>query len=647
VSEIRLLSIWFYRLLTLNFWQFSAHINFSQERLLVCMAKISESQIDEVRSAVNIVHYIGQYVTLKKAGLNYKGLCPFHTEKTPSFTVSPQKQIFHCFGCGKGGNIFTFIMEYEKLSFFETIRKAAEFAGILIRIEETREEETSYFQKLYNVNETAAEYYENNLYKPGHKNFLEYILNRKISRETIKKFRLGYASDSFEALIQTFKKKDINLNDAAELGLIQARESSEGYYDKFRHRIIFPFFNLRGNVIGFGGRRINEEHQPKYLNSAESAIYKKGELLYGLHAAINPIREKDFVVLVEGYFDLLRLADSGLRNVIASSGTAFTDEQCKLLRRYTKNIYIAYDGDSAGVKAAMRSAQIIERQELNAFIVSLPPEDDPDTFVLTNGLAAFENLIKQRVNPTEFRIDSFYTANPNPSIEQKDQFIHEVLESFAESGNPIKIGLYLHQLADRFQINEGLLLNQYNRSKKRFLTSKSSPKESEFPVRQSIISVRTASYKAESGLLSLLLLAAPEVRSEILPNLRHDLFENDEMVRIYELIVTELEESGNLDISKLMLDCQDDEQLRTIISELALIEQSEPLKFAEDCLFQLKKRQLDRRAHEISRLIKEETASPESEAHYAKELMNLRRELNTLELDRRKIKTNPPKETQK
>jgi len=600
------------------------------------MAKISEAQVEEVRSAVNIVHYIGQFVTLKKAGMNFKGLCPFHSEKTPSFMVSPQKQIFHCFGCGKGGNVFTFIMEYEKLTFLETIRKAADFAGIILKIEESKDEETSYFQKLININDAAAEYFEKNLYKPAHKAYLQYFMDRKISAETIRLFRLGYASDSFDSLLRHFRKLGIELKEAATLGLIQSRENSDGYYDKFRHRVIFPFFNVRGSIIGFGGRRLNEEQQPKYLNSAESAIYKKGEILYGLHTAIPAIREKDFVVLVEGYFDLLRLADNGLRNVVASSGTAFTDEQTRLLRRYTKNIYIAYDGDDAGVKAAMRTSQIVERHEMNAFIIKLPVEDDPDTYVLKYGLSAFENQLSKKLNPTEFKIDYFYKFNPNPSVEQKDQFIHEILDSFIESGNTIKTGLYLHQLADRLQINEGLLINQYNRIRKQQQKQKSISVEKNQASSENFVGVRTVSYKAESGLLSVLLLSNAEVRNEIMPNIRHELFEHDQLIRIYEFIVTELEESGRVDITEVMQAFQDDDGMRTILSELALYEQNDPKKYALDCIYQLKKRVLEKRAAEVRLLIKDESSSSDSVAHYLQELNSINKEINALELQAKK-----------
>ncbi|HID39352.1 MAG TPA: DNA primase, partial [Calditrichaeota bacterium] len=285
------------------------------------MARIPEDKIDEVRLSANIVHYISQFINLKKAGRNYKGLCPFHTEKTPSFVVSPEKQIYHCFGCGKGGNIFSFIMEYEKLSFFEAVQKAADFAGIVLPKEKYEPEKQNYFQKLYRLNEIACSHFEKNLFKSKNKHWLKYFLERGLSEDTIHDFRLGYAEDRLNTLTSLLKREGEDVAEAAKLGLIQRRDNRDEYFDKFRHRVIFPFHNIQGKIVGFGGRKLREEQQPKYLNSPESPVYYKGKTLYGLHKAIPAIRSKGYVILVEGYFDLLRLYENGFRNVAASSGT--------------------------------------------------------------------------------------------------------------------------------------------------------------------------------------------------------------------------------------------------------------------------------------------------------------------------------------
>lgn len=595
------------------------------------MAKIPEDKIDEIRTSVNLVHYIGQFVNLKKAGKNYKGLCPFHTEKTPSFNVSPEKQIYHCFGCGKGGNIFSFIMDYEKLSFTEAVRKAADFAGIILpKPGPESQERSSYFDKLYSINESACQFFEDALRKPANKRQLKYFQDRSISEQTLKLFRLGYAPDGFEHLLRYLRKNNVDLVEAAKLGLIQKREGRESYYDKFRHRVIFPFQNVSGKIIGFGGRQLRKEDPPKYLNSPESPLYKKGELLYGLHQAITPIREKQFVVVVEGYFDLLRLVENQFKNVVASSGTAMTEQQARLIRRYTKEVYIAYDGDEAGIKAAIRNAQILEKQDLNVYIAPLPAGDDPDTFVLENGLKAFEEILKDRKTPLEFRIATFFSGHQNPALEAKNQFIQDMLNDLAELKDKVKVSFYLHQIAERFQINENLLIEQLNHIRY-FRRKQIAPDEVEESQTKPLQLIFSGVPKAEAGIVSLLLSGAKTVRDYILHHVSYELFENEIFIRIYEEAIQELEETGELDSGRIMLRFQDDQAVEQVLSELALSEYEDAMRYARDCIFQLQKYQLEKKSRELQTMIKEDHNSPEAVLHYTQELLQIRRELNQLE----------------
>jgi len=595
------------------------------------MARIPEEKIDEILSSINIVHYVSQFVRLKKAGSYYKGLCPFHTEKTPSFTVSPERQIFHCFGCGRGGNIFRFIMDYEKLSFPEALQRAAEFAGILLpRSTERSPEEESYFERLYRINESACRFFEQNLFKPQHKKHLEYFKERRLSGATIKAFRLGFAPDSYDRLLKYLQKEDFPLEEIASLGLVQKKEKGNGYYAKFRQRIIFPFQNIGGKILGFGGRRLREEQQPKYLNSPENPIYKKGKILYGLHQAIESIRHEGYVVLVEGYFDLLRLVENGFRHVVAGSGTALGDEQIKLMRRYTDTVYVAYDGDQAGIKAALRSATLIERGNLNAFIIPLPAKDDPDTFVLNNGLPAFLQLIGKRLLPIDFRIDHFRQNHPSAGIESKNVFIDETLNNLLELKNTVKIGLYLHQLSERLQINESLLFDQLNHLK-RYRRNRPEPSaEEERKQAEPVLTLRGA-YKAETGILSLLLNKNPEAREIVMQEVSLDLFENEALVQLYDFLLHAIEDKGLPEPQQVINAFQEDARLSRLLSEILLIEFDDPLKFAKDCIYQLKKWQLEKKSREISLLIKEDRNSPESVLHYTQELMEIRRQMDRLE----------------
>lgn len=595
------------------------------------MPGIPEEKIEEIRSSINIVHYITQFVNLKKTGQNYKGLCPFHTEKTPSFIVNPEKQIFKCFGCGKGGNIYTFIMDFEKHSFVDAVKKAADFAGISLPVTEQSAKEINYFQKLYQINENACEFFEDILYKPKNEEQLNYFLKRNISEKTIKAFRLGYAPDSYDQLLGRLKNSVLDLQEAAKLGLIQEKEDKGKFYDKFRHRVMFPFQNVSGKIIGFGGRKLREEQQPKYLNSPESPVYKKGKILYGLHQAVNSIRENGFVIIVEGYFDLLRLVEEGMKNTAATSGTSLTEEQAKLLRRYTKDIYIAYDGDSAGIKAAIRNAQIIEKYDMNAFIISLPEQDDPDSFVLNNGLAAFKELLKEKTLPIDFQINAFLNTHKNPSIEQKESFIQEILSSLLEMRNQIKTGLYIHQLAERLQINESLLINQINSLKRQKYRSFRSKNKTDEQVSSTVkYGVHSGIYEAEKGLIGLLLSSTQEIQNYIVENVSYELFENEELLHIYEFIMHELEEVGKIDLGKIMQSFQEDEESNKVISEIAVNDYINEMKFAKDCIFQLKKWHLEKKAQDISALIKTEDSSTESVLHYTQQLTEVRKEINQL-----------------
>ncbi len=590
------------------------------------MPRIPEDKIDEVRASANIVHYIQQFVNLKKAGQNFKGLCPFHSEKTPSFVVSPEKQLFKCFGCGKGGNVFTFIKEYEKVPFIEAVQKAAEFAGIALPKDDGPSENTGYFQQLYAINETACSFFEQNLWNGQYKRYLQYFIDRNLSEETIKKFRLGFAPDSYEKLLPLLKSAGHDLEEAANLGLINRSEKSQGWFDKFRFRVIFPFHNTAGRIIGFGGRKLREEQQPKYLNSPESPIYKKGEILYGLHQAIQSVRENGFLYIVEGYFDLLRLVEAGINNVAAVSGTAFTENQARLIRRYTKNVYIAFDGDSAGRKASVRAAQIIEKEGLSAFIVRLPDDEDPDTFILNFSTAAFEEIRKKNLSPLEFQIDAFFQENKNPPLEEKESFIENVLNQLAELPNQVKTGLYLHQLSDRLQINESLLVDQLNRFKRFRLKNKTKEEATASPK----IKTHSGMYKAEAGILGLLLNGKSEIRNTILGEIGIDSFTNPNFIRLFEYLIQEYEETGGLNPGRLLDRFSEDEEMVKTITELSIAEYGDEAKFAKDCVFQLKRFQLEKRNTELAQLIKQEAASDDAVLHYQRSLMETKKQLNEL-----------------
>jgi DNA primase len=470
------------------------------------MALIPQDKIEEIRTSSDVVSYISRYVSLKKTGMNFKGLCPFHKEKTPSFIVSPDKQIYHCFGCGKGGNIFGFLMEIEKISYIEAIRKIAFDLGISLpkASSERHGQDTSEYDLLFLANQIARDFFVNQLAKTTHSSALEYMKRRQLKSETTNKFQLGFAPKQWDAFVKEAKRKNLNQDLLVELGLIQKKEDGKDFFDKFRNRIMFPFHNASGRIVGFGGRRLQESDQPKYLNSPESRIYKKGEILYGLHQALAAIRDQKYAIIVEGYFDLLRLVDVGINNVVASSGTALTEGQGRLLKRYTNTIIISYDSDDAGVKAAIRNGQILESLDLAVYLIEMPQPHDPDSYILKEGKNEYLKLLQKKISPIEFLLKNFKTQHPSASIEEKNQFIDEIFESLIQVPNDVKIGLYLHELSEKLELAESFLISRFNRLKKQRRFQKSYSHETEESAKIDSV-FKKGEWRAEEGILSLLL----------------------------------------------------------------------------------------------------------------------------------------------
>jgi DNA primase len=605
------------------------------------MNRIPDSKIDEIRSSANIINYISRYVVLKKAGKNFKSLCPFHQEKTPSFIVSPEKQIYHCFGCGKGGDIFNFLKEVENISYIEAVRKVAFDQGIRIpEISQKTGDDKSEYDILYHINQLAKDFFIAQLKYYKNKGAYSYLKKRSIKQTTINKFDIGYAPDKWDSFLHSKHIVDIDRKKLQELGLIQKREAKEGYYDKFRNRIIFPFHNVSGRIVGFGGRAIIDTDQPKYLNSPESIIYKKGDILYGLHQAITAIREKNFLIIVEGYFDLLRLVDAGIENVVASSGTALTENQARLIRRYTNCAIISYDSDDAGIKAALRNSLILESLDVNVYIIQIPVPYDPDSFILNKGKAEYVKLLNQKITAIEFRLSEFFKLHPDPSIEEKNNFIIEILESLLNINNEVKIGLYIHKIANQLSLAESLIIEHFNRLKRQRNFShrnafvQKTDKENitgDAPAeRKEKFAARKGQWKAEEGIITLLLSNHPEINKQILYQISAQDFTNEDFREIFEQISHKWEQSGNIKPEELKHDIYSDKN-KQLLTKLLLTEINNPNKFAHDCVYQLKKWQLNLRFNEIKQLMKEESSSQEAVMHYMQELTDIRQKLTDIE----------------
>lgn len=428
---------------------------------------IPKETIGNILSASRIEEVVGEFVLLKRRGVNYIGLCPFHNEKTPSFTVSPTKGIYKCFGCGKAGNTVNFLMEYEHYSYPEALRFLAKRYNIEIEEEEQTPEkiqEQNEKESLFLVNQFAQKYFESVLHETeeGKSVGLTYLKERGFNENTIRKFQLGYGKDRWDAMTGHALERGYKSEYLVKTGL--SVQKDERLTDRFHGRVIFPIHSASGRIIGFGGRILtSDKHLAKYINSPESEIYNKSKSLYGIFFAKNAIISKDNCFLVEGYTDLISLHQAGIENVVASSGTSLTQEQIKLIQRYTKNITILYDGDPAGIKASMRGIDMVLEQGLNVKIVLFPEGEDPDSFVRKSRVAEVESFVtKNAVNFILFKTRLLLEESSGDPIK-KAALIKEIVYTISLIPDPISKSLYTKQCSEMLNINEQTLLNEINK----------------------------------------------------------------------------------------------------------------------------------------------------------------------------------------
>ncbi|MDP4173403.1 MAG: DNA primase [Bacteroidota bacterium] len=422
---------------------------------------IPERKVEEVRSSVDIVDIISEHVQLKKRGRNFIGICPFHQEKTPSFIVSSEKQIYHCFGCHAGGNVFKFLMDYESISFIEAVQEIARKSGIILETEETQRpsEKQSEQEILFDINTLAAKFFLNNLFNNSEgESARTYFSKRNIKPQTQRIFGLGYALPGWDSFVNYAKMNRIDLEKTSLLGLTDKRDNGSGYYDKFRDRVIFPIFSPNGRVIAFGGRVMQKSDKAaKYLNSPESPVYFKRKTLYGLYHSKEEIRKLDKAILVEGYIDLISLYQNGIKNVVASCGTALTEEQAQMLARYTKNIIVFYDADAAGIKASIRSIEILVKHGFEVKIGELPQGEDPDSYVNSAGRQEFEEVIKRSRNFLEYQALQLEKQGKFNDPAEQTQALRELVHSVAMVNDELKRELLIKSIAKKFNLKERLL----------------------------------------------------------------------------------------------------------------------------------------------------------------------------------------------
>lgn len=434
------------------------------------MKSTNNDFIDRLRSESDIVSVVSEYVPLKRKGKNFWGCCPFHNEKTPSFSVTPDKGFFYCFGCGAGGNVFNFLMKIENIDFFDAVKLLAKKLNIPLPEREKTDEERArekQVARLVRINELAADFYHSCLTKsPEGVKALDYLAGRDISPELIEAFQLGFAPSAWDRLGNFLTGKKIAASLQEGSGLTIQKNSGTGRYDRFRDRLMFPITNLRGQIIGFGGR-VLDGSQPKYLNSPETLIYNKRHELFGLHKAYKAIRESGKAIVVEGYLDAISVYGAGIKNVVASLGTAFTVEQAKLLLKLAPEIYFAYDSDAAGQNATSRAIATVGELGATIKVIQIPDGKDPDEYVRKHGQAAFQELIDQALPYIEYEIQRTLSSMDHSNLEGKVKVLSKVLPIVAESTSTVEMNARIAQLAAALTIDEGSIRDELKKYRSR------------------------------------------------------------------------------------------------------------------------------------------------------------------------------------
>jgi len=537
------------------------------ERVPTLSTHIPESVISEIEARTNIVELISDYVPLKKAGKNHKGLCPFHKEKTPSFTVTEERSIFYCFGCQVGGNVFSFLMRMENISFPEAVRDLGKRCGVVVPDREASVKEEAkgrHRELLHQVNRLAGKYYHHILMheKEGEAG-REYLERRGFPLEVAAQFRLGYARDAWDGLLSFLKEKRVPPDTAVEVGLIMPKRSG-GHYDRFRGRLIFPIIDERGRVNGFGGRTLLEgpaaENTPKYLNSPESAIYSKRTSLYGIEIAKRVMREMDAAIIVEGYLDLIRLHQHGFRHTAATLGTALTPEHIKIVKRYAGKIFLLFDSDTAGLLAAERSLELFLNQKMSARVVQLPSGHDPDSLLREVSSETFERYIDQAPPLFEFILGKKMAAARDETVEIKARVAESMIPMLRQVRSRIERDLYIRTMADILNLNESVIRREMQISSRRDAPDRPGPNDTA-PLPPS------RAPRAEEAIIELVLtnqFIADKARQED----PFAAFSNDLMRQAGKYAIEYLEDHDTVDPAQLM-ERVENEALRAEIARLS------------------------------------------------------------------------------
>lgn len=559
--------------------------------------------IDQVQSAHDIVEVIGQYVKLKKNGRNYKGLCPFHGEKTPSFMVQPEKQIFHCFGCSAGGDVFGFIMKHENLSFPEAIRQLADRAGIALpKWEKANDQASQETDQLYDIYRIAADFYHEK-FKTGAdaKAARDYFLKRGYTMQTAEEFKIGWASEDWQQVFEFLSKKGFSETILLKSSLV-SRSAKGRTYDTFRGRILFPIQNLQGKFVAFGGRILKDvEGAPKYLNSPENPVFQKRKELFGLNVAKKFIdRDTPKILVVEGYFDFLGLYNAGFKNTVATLGTALGDDHVRVLKRFADEAIVVYDGDKAGEAASLRGLEVFIEGGMNVRIARMPAGFDPDDFVKKNGNEAFQKVLDEARDFFDYKMEILLTRYNRLDSLGLMKITSDFLETFSKIDNSVLLDRYLRRLASSLGVEENSLRSELDKLKKKTFDK---PGSSALTVSKPA-QPNTKTETSEETILVLLTMEDVNIRAFVFEQLREaDFLDPDAREAFSKLL--EIERGGGSIVWPQILNRLENEDFKRKIVSLASLDwnDQEKKQGLEDCFKTLYKKRNQKKLEEIRRLI--------------------------------------------
>ena len=591
------------------------------------MARVPQDSIDRIRDSAEILDVVSDYVELRRRGRNYFGLCPFHTEKTPSFSVAPDKQIYHCFGCGTGGNAITFLMEYEKISFMEAVQKLAERYGIDLKLQQD-DGSNKFFSQLYDIHTTAVRFFKKNLDSETGKKIRTYLKGRGLSDETVTMFDLGYAGDGWDHLLSVAKSKKMTSEVIEKCGLFT--KTDKGVFDRFRNRLMFPITNRGDRVVAFGGRDMSGESDAKYLNSPETPIYNKREILYGLSRTKDTARQDRILVVVEGYMDLLQLYQNGITNIAATSGTAFTSGQVSQLRKFADTVYLAYDGDVAGRKAAITAGYSLLKGGVTPKIVELPEEKDPDSWVKESGVNSFKEGQAKARDVISFHFE--HTPRDLSNASERSRLVEEMSTELAGIGDEIIQRDMVRQVAERMAVDEEAILRILKKKMRR------PRRQQETPGAQSDTGSDSQTEKAEREIIKLMASGNSQVVELLRHNTNFETFSDPVMKTLADYLLKSENQNGDSNLSGA-LDLFQEKKERERASRLLLetTTDEDAHRVAVDCIITLEKNPLKDLIEQARIKLRNMERAGEDTSEAVASVMNLRQQMNDLETKRKTL----------